>query len=120
MEYEGLHSICFFCGEYGHKSETCPKQTPSTSAEQTTENPTAVTSVTPTSDEQHHPVQIPNMSKDQPFGPWMQPKRVARRRENGGTNFRNGKHSDPPSQATSFPKTKFPSEHPRLVAEKSQ
>lgn len=24
-EYEGLHQICFGCGQYGHKDELCPK-----------------------------------------------------------------------------------------------
>lgn len=26
LEYEGLHSICFQCGVYGHRVESCPKQ----------------------------------------------------------------------------------------------
>lgn len=26
VEYEGLHLICFECGEYGHRMELCPKQ----------------------------------------------------------------------------------------------
>lgn len=24
LEYEGLHSICFSCGRYGHMSTSCP------------------------------------------------------------------------------------------------
>lgn len=26
LEYEGLHSVCFSCGVYGHRVETCPKK----------------------------------------------------------------------------------------------
>lgn len=27
MEYEGLHSVCFQCGRYGHRKEHCPEST---------------------------------------------------------------------------------------------
>lgn len=27
VEYEGLHQICFECGKYGHRIESCPKFT---------------------------------------------------------------------------------------------
>jgi hypothetical protein len=26
LEYEGLHSICFKCGRFGHKKEQCREQ----------------------------------------------------------------------------------------------
>lgn len=25
LEYEGLHSICFHCGVYGHRMDVCPR-----------------------------------------------------------------------------------------------
>lgn len=25
VEYEGIHMVCFGCGEYGHKEAACPK-----------------------------------------------------------------------------------------------
>ncbi|KAL4358419.1 hypothetical protein AHAS_Ahas09G0284800 [Arachis hypogaea] len=25
LEYEGLHQVCFRCGQYGHMMENCPK-----------------------------------------------------------------------------------------------
>lgn len=32
VEYEGLHTICFCCGRYGHREETCLELTPTTTA----------------------------------------------------------------------------------------
>lgn len=26
IEYEGLHMICFECGKYGHRAETCSRK----------------------------------------------------------------------------------------------
>lgn len=28
VEYKGLHLICFDCGEYGHRAQSCPKSRP--------------------------------------------------------------------------------------------
>lgn len=33
LEYEGLHVVCFACGKYGHKQDSCPEMINPTSKE---------------------------------------------------------------------------------------
>lgn len=57
MEYEGLYLICFACGKYGHKCESCLKKG--------TQVP------------QPNPLMVPTL--ENPYGPWMLPKNTRRR-----------------------------------------
>lgn len=50
--YEGLHLICFACGKYGHKCESCP--------DKGAQAPPTDTPMVPT--------------PENPYGPWMLPK----------------------------------------------
>lgn len=38
LEYEGLHLICFRCGRYGHKKESCPEIITSNTSQETKAN----------------------------------------------------------------------------------
>ncbi|CAN1177378.1 hypothetical protein LINPERHAP2_LOCUS33069 [Linum perenne] len=60
-EYEGLHTICFNCGCYGHKDETC-KQAPE-----------AEVFANPVFQEVNDTEIRPEVEQD--FGPWMQVKK---------------------------------------------
>ena len=88
--YEGLHTICFNCGEYGHKSKNCthcitPNQNP----------------------QQQQASHNPNIAKLQQeassFGPWMMatPRRPRRNTPSGNSN-RNG---DGANRNSDFPVT---------------
>ncbi|CAN1129179.1 hypothetical protein LINPERPRIM_LOCUS17283 [Linum perenne] len=74
IEYEGLHTICFNCGCYGHKDEAC-KQIPEADV---TENQTTsfVNLVFQSAVEQDDHPEI-----DENFGPWMQVKRNRRKQK---------------------------------------
>ncbi|CAN1164233.1 hypothetical protein LINPERHAP2_LOCUS25470 [Linum perenne] len=72
IEYEGLHTICFNCGCYGHKEEAC-KQEPET----------MVSEIQPTvfanpifQGAMDHDIR-PEVEED--FGPWMQVKKNRRK-----------------------------------------
>ncbi|XP_057444772.1 uncharacterized protein LOC130737018 [Lotus japonicus] len=82
IEYEGLNMICFECGKFGHKKETCPHQKGDTGAQNATE--------------QNKEAQPTTQGED--FGPWMivkRPSRTTARRpppkpaggKGGGTRF---------------------------------
>ncbi|CAN1195088.1 hypothetical protein LINPERHAP2_LOCUS42916 [Linum perenne] len=74
IEYEGLHTICFNCGCFGHKVEAC-KQAPEVEVteNQTTSFVNPVFQAAP-----DHEVR-PEIEED--FGPWMQVKRNKRRQK---------------------------------------
>ncbi|CAN1134646.1 hypothetical protein LINPERHAP2_LOCUS8395 [Linum perenne] len=74
IEYEGLHTICFNCGCYGHKDEAC-QQIPEA---EVTENQTTsfVNPVFQCAAEQEARPEI-----DENFGPWMQVKRNRRKQK---------------------------------------
>ncbi|KAJ7976148.1 reverse transcriptase [Quillaja saponaria] len=57
VEYEGLHSICFHCGVYGHNRDTCSKK----------DSPDVEIPVNPVSEQSGEQVD----STDSGFGPWM-------------------------------------------------
>lgn len=78
VEYEGLHSICFVCGKFGHKKDACP-----TLAKQTTQSGTL-----DVEDDWRNKVSVnfnsqagerPNVGGET-FGPWMIARRTPRRR----------------------------------------
>lgn len=73
VEYEGLHMICFSCGAYGHRVETCSKLTDSTN-----NSPSATTSPSDDIPAKIPPINIPTSSSSSTqqhdvntFGPWM-------------------------------------------------
>ncbi|XP_057426575.1 uncharacterized protein LOC130720007 [Lotus japonicus] len=83
LEYEGLHSICFSCGRYGHRKEFCPA----------TVVPTNQHALIPPNDsipvrqeEQNMATPVketPNgKDSDSPngFGPWMMAKKSSKRK----------------------------------------
>ncbi|CAN1178493.1 hypothetical protein LINPERHAP2_LOCUS33702 [Linum perenne] len=72
IEYEGLHTICFNCGCYGHKDESC-KQAPEevVSVNQTT------SFANPIFQEAIDSVTRPEVEED--FCPWMQVKKNRRK-----------------------------------------
>ncbi|CAN1125177.1 hypothetical protein LINPERHAP2_LOCUS2764 [Linum perenne] len=72
IEYEGLHTICFNCGCYGHKIENCT-MAPEV---ETTDNQTTnfVNPVFQTATDQED---RPEVEED--FGPWMQVRRNRRK-----------------------------------------
>lgn len=60
IEYEGLHSICFVCGRYGHKGNACSEALKSGSL------PVP-------------PVSSARPTPDNPYGPWMLPKQYRKK-----------------------------------------
>ncbi|CAN1137715.1 hypothetical protein LINPERHAP2_LOCUS10234 [Linum perenne] len=72
IEYEGLHTICFNCGCYGHKDESC-KQKPE---EVVTDNQTT-SFANPIFQEALASDVRPEVEED--FGPWMQVKKTRRK-----------------------------------------
>nr|KYP68757.1 hypothetical protein KK1_022398 [Cajanus cajan]KYP68759.1 hypothetical protein KK1_022400 [Cajanus cajan] len=88
LEYEGLHSICFKCGKYGHKQSSCPQfqngDDKEESKNQTLMDVDNATTKIANQDSSHNEIPkhveeiIPNQnepeSKDQ-YGPWMIVKR---------------------------------------------
>ncbi|CAN1342533.1 hypothetical protein LINPERPRIM_LOCUS39487 [Linum perenne] len=72
IEYEGLHTICFNCGCYGHKDEAC-KQAPE---EVATDNQTT-SFANPNFQEALAADSRPEVEED--FGPWMQVKKSRRK-----------------------------------------
>uniref|UniRef100_A0A6N2LZK8 CCHC-type domain-containing protein n=1 Tax=Salix viminalis TaxID=40686 RepID=A0A6N2LZK8_SALVM len=81
--YEGLHSICFHCGQYGHKQELCP-QIPHENKDHSSEKEKT--------EVQEVPIIRPEIMES--FGSWMVAER-RQRRPNKRTvmeeNNRNGK-----------------------------
>lgn len=67
VEYEGLHHICYQCGQYGHKKDHCPTlhTTTAGAADQASSSPSNPSSST----------------ASQPFGPWMLPAHVRRKQQ---------------------------------------
>ncbi|XVF27193.1 hypothetical protein REPUB_Repub14bG0086000 [Reevesia pubescens] len=57
VEYEGLHMVCFHCGKFGHKQETCPARVSCEPPSQTDASPVSTNQEAVPSDEK--------------YGPWM-------------------------------------------------
>ncbi|GLT99258.1 hypothetical protein SLE2022_167060 [Rubroshorea leprosula] len=73
VEYEGLHKICFHCGEFGHKMEFCRFKNPGKPSP--VSNPNAKTMVELTQSLKPDPV-----DNNMVFGPWMVQQKKQRRR----------------------------------------
>ncbi|GLU14825.1 hypothetical protein SLE2022_313720 [Rubroshorea leprosula] len=72
VEYEGLHKICFDCGEFGHKKDNCHY------SQQTAE--TATARVYPNQGVGNEHRIIPEITDNcMTYGPWMVPKRKPRK-----------------------------------------
>lgn len=97
VEYEGLHSICFSCGRYGHKSENCVE----TKLKDSTPVNTAVSETSPMAQEDQpmvQPVQrtdAEQMDQNLPrFGPWMVAKKNSRKKPSKPSYHGSGEQSN--------------------------
>ncbi|CAN1131806.1 hypothetical protein LINPERHAP2_LOCUS6604 [Linum perenne] len=72
VEYEGLHTICFGCGCYGHEESACPE---TIDAEKSLPGSTSFSN--PVFNEVDRGEERPEVEED--FGPWMKVKRQSRR-----------------------------------------
>ncbi|CAL1392335.1 unnamed protein product [Linum trigynum] len=95
VEYEGLHTVCFGCGCYGHFEYSCPLVHP---PEATPEEKTKATQET------HQEQKIrPEILED--FGPWMlatRAKRRPRQQSNQKNNNQEKKREEPGEQGSRF------------------
>ena len=83
LEYEGIKLVCFGCGMYGHRKETCPSeiletivltvQDPPIRDDEGRESDSIITGETEGRDKAIHPEIVED------FGPWMLAKRRIRR-----------------------------------------
>ena len=73
LEYEGLHLVCFGCGMYGHRRETCPQEDKTLAAAPvTTEGLNAEGIQTTKSIDRIRKEEIAiNLEILKNFGPWM-------------------------------------------------
>lgn len=84
IQYEGLHSICFQCGIYGHSTTACPQIVLQNSEQETATH----------TRESSHPVTFSagnnivaeTMQPGEAFGPWMIARRNRRRSSNQNQN----------------------------------
>lgn len=70
-EYEGLDKICFECGRYGHRRESCPKIASYASEQHNPEN-MAQSSRAPkiVREKESSPARV-SLVTEEGFGPWM-------------------------------------------------
>lgn len=90
LEYEGLHSICFRCGKYGHKKDTCREilevdsMSNTNNNENTQHQPMDSTAAESTVKQAVQHEEIPQMEKEQrdlEMGPWNIPKYVIKKKK---------------------------------------
>lgn len=121
VEYEGLHAVCFNCGIYGHRLDTCPVKRPQDHVQTNNggmeveldrgeiekENRVAVGGVETGNPSPKQPGMdvsgsteetpreyIPSVDEEQTnFGPWMLSKRTSRKRSTGSTHNHDGESS---------------------------
>ncbi|XP_019159704.1 PREDICTED: uncharacterized protein LOC109156318 [Ipomoea nil] len=67
VEYEGLHVICFDCGEVGHVSSKCPKKVATEDQSHTSQTPQDVAEAMETTVQATAPMEKPR----EKYGPWM-------------------------------------------------
>ncbi|KAI5672939.1 hypothetical protein M9H77_13303 [Catharanthus roseus] len=75
LEYECLYLICFECGEYDHRADSCPKNTPC--AEKAQEQATVAAGSRPRARRNDAST---TMEEKGPYDPWMLPDYGRRRR----------------------------------------
>ena len=80
VAYEGIHMVCFECGKYGHRNESCPAIVPKNDVPN---GQSSSTNVVPPMEHDSafcNPTRDPlNMETPDPYGPWMlAPKRIRR------------------------------------------
>lgn len=102
LEYEGLHSICFRCGKYGHKKDNCRElleveeenstDTEIVQKEATTVEPMVVMPSDGQSSQQEQPASQDKKQEEPELGIWNIPKYVTRRKKNNSIS-RNPKKS---------------------------
>lgn len=95
VEYEGLDTICFRCGKYGHGQEICPLNQPGSppSSEKKDkarnhesqsrpeeQKPPATCSPPTETQERHSLVSVPGVSFSDEFGNWMKVSRPAKKK----------------------------------------
>lgn len=88
MEYEGLPTICYHCGCYGHLEEVCPQKNQP--------EPAAANPIPGPRNAVHSPAREPQAREGKLFGDWMvAPKRTWRvSRQEPGTTRQNGVKQD--------------------------
>ncbi|GLT81333.1 hypothetical protein SLA2020_527230 [Shorea laevis] len=73
VEYEGLHRICFHCGEFGHKMEYCRLKNPEVALPMSNPNAKAMVELT-------QALKPESVDNNMIYGPWMVQQRKQRRR----------------------------------------
>ncbi|GLU21046.1 hypothetical protein SLE2022_372110 [Rubroshorea leprosula] len=73
VEYEGLHKICFHCGEFGHKMEYCRFKNPEKSPPMGNPNAKAMVELS-------QALKPDSADNNMVYGPWMVQQRKQRRR----------------------------------------
>ncbi|GLU01789.1 hypothetical protein SLE2022_190730 [Rubroshorea leprosula] len=71
VEYEGLHKICFHCGEFGHKMEYCRFKNPEKSPPMGNPNAKAMVELT-------QALKPDSADNNMVYGPWMVQQRKPR------------------------------------------
>ncbi|CAN1148631.1 hypothetical protein LINPERHAP2_LOCUS16600 [Linum perenne] len=89
IEYEGLHTICYSCGCYGHAQDTCQKK-----EEDSVEAAPEVMIVNPIFQKENDDAIRPEVEED--FGPWMKVSRANRRGKKPSQKM-SDPAADPPS-----------------------
>ena len=77
IEYEGIHLVCFGCGMYGHRKDTCPLENKETTAmpEENQANSSDKNQEDRCDNQAAECAQLFNPEIVEEFGPWMLAKR---------------------------------------------
>lgn len=88
VEYEGLHRVCYKCGQFGHQADACPTG----SAPPRVDDPASSRPVPTPSP--------PNRSTpSNPYGPWLMPAHVRKKMEQAQRRMSQRAVSSPANQA---------------------
>ncbi|GLT49359.1 hypothetical protein SLA2020_229220 [Shorea laevis] len=117
VEFEGLHKICFHCGEFGHTEDYCRFKNPGKSS--TVNNPSSKAMIELTQTLKPNPE-----DNDMTFGPWMVQQRKPRRQQPRPRPVEQsaGKAATPPTVQISqnlVTKNQAQSSAPKIVANSS-